>query len=144
MNSHETSLIHPQTLLAACGGDPLLLQTMIRSYREHFGRHLETMSDAMMKRDAVRTREAAHKLRGLVSTFSTRASDAVAALERLENDAPAASAAQFDTVANMLRSLAAALATVTVGHLAHDAGIEIGSSEHREFDPPTGTCPATA
>jgi CheY-like chemotaxis protein/HPt (histidine-containing phosphotransfer) domain-containing protein len=76
-------LFDPPTLLAACGGDPVMLQKMCRSLQSRVPEHLAAIRDALQNQDALRLREAAHKFYGMLSAFSTVAGNQAASLEDL-------------------------------------------------------------
>jgi two-component system sensor histidine kinase/response regulator len=65
------ALLDPQVLLAACGGDAATLEKICQVLRARLPDHLMAVQDALRERDAVRLREAAHKLCGTVAAFST-------------------------------------------------------------------------
>jgi CheY-like chemotaxis protein len=64
-------LLDPRVLLAACGGDTATLEQICQVLRARLPDHLTAVQEAMRERDAVRLREAAHKLCGTVAAFST-------------------------------------------------------------------------
>ena len=64
-------LLDPRVLLAACGGDAATLERICQVLRARLPDHLMAVQDALRERDAVRLREAAHKLCGTVGAFST-------------------------------------------------------------------------
>jgi CheY-like chemotaxis protein len=64
-------LLDPRVVLAACGGDAATLETICQVLRARLPDHLMAVHDALRTRDAVRLREAAHKLCGTVAAFST-------------------------------------------------------------------------
>ena len=68
-------------VLAACGGDAVLLGKMCQAFRARLPDHLTAVRDALRDRDAGRLREAAHKLCGMVATFSTAAGGVASELE---------------------------------------------------------------
>ncbi len=68
-------------ILSACGGDESLLRKMCQSFRERIPAHLAALEEALVQRDALRLREAAHKICGMIATFSTDAGDVAAKLE---------------------------------------------------------------
>jgi PAS domain S-box-containing protein len=76
-------LLDPAALLAACDGDAELLRKMCRHFQDHVPGRLDEVGEALRDRDAPRLREAAHRLGGMVSSFSAAAAAAVALLERL-------------------------------------------------------------
>jgi two-component system, sensor histidine kinase and response regulator len=67
----KEGLIDPGVLLAACGGDAVILEKISEAFRARLPDHLTAVQDALRERDAVRLREAAHKLCGMVAAFST-------------------------------------------------------------------------
>jgi CheY-like chemotaxis protein/anti-sigma regulatory factor (Ser/Thr protein kinase) len=69
------------TILAACGGDESLLRKMCQSFRERIPAHLRALEDALGQQDAPRLRETAHKICGMIATFSAEAGDVAAKLE---------------------------------------------------------------
>ncbi len=82
-SSSAISLIDPLVLLAACGGDPDMLRKMCRRLQSLVPEDLTAVRDALHDQDAVRLREAAHKLYGTLSVFSTVTGDQAADLEDL-------------------------------------------------------------
>jgi CheY-like chemotaxis protein len=76
-------LLDPPVLLAACGGDATILRKMCRTLQARVPEHLAAIRDALGDQDAPRLREAAHKFCGMLSAFSTVASDQAADLEDL-------------------------------------------------------------
>jgi hypothetical protein len=71
----------PATTLAACGGDVTLLRKLNDSFQRTVPDYVAELRDATEQRDGARLRRVAHKLRGLVSTFSPSIAATVAALE---------------------------------------------------------------
>ena len=63
-------LLDPRCLLAACGGDAAILEKICQVFRARLPDHLTAVQEPA-ERDAVRLREAAHKLCGMVAAFST-------------------------------------------------------------------------
>jgi PAS domain S-box-containing protein len=76
-------LLDPAALLAACDGDAELLRKMCRHFQTFGPGRLAEVSEALRDRNSLRLREAAHKLGGMVSSFSATAAEAAALLERL-------------------------------------------------------------
>jgi PAS domain S-box-containing protein len=76
-------LIDPAALLAACDGDAELLRKMCRHFQTFVPGRLAEASEAIRDRNAPRLRESAHKLGGMVSSFSTTAASVAALLEGL-------------------------------------------------------------
>jgi CheY-like chemotaxis protein len=90
-------LLDLRVLLAACAGDAAILERICRAFRAGLPDHLKAVQDALRDRDAPRLREAAHKLAGMISAFSTAASGVALDLEdraadgRLDEAGPLAS-----------------------------------------------------
>ena len=76
-------VIDRAVLLAACGGDSAMLRKMCRRLQSLVPEDLAAVRDALHDQDALRLREAAHKLYGTLSAFSTVAGDQAADLEDL-------------------------------------------------------------
>jgi two-component system, sensor histidine kinase and response regulator len=76
-----TELLDPQVLLAACGGDGVILEKICQAFRAHLPDHVTALQDALREGDAVRLREAAHKLGGMAAAFSTAAGGVASDLE---------------------------------------------------------------
>ena len=99
-------LLDPQVLLAACGGDPTMLQKMCRSLQARVPEHLAAVREALQDHDAPRLREAAHKFCGMLSAFSTVAGNQAADLEDVAAGAQLDKAppilAQLETIAGEL------------------------------------------
>jgi two-component system, sensor histidine kinase and response regulator len=74
-------LLDPRVLLAACGGDAVILEKICQTFRTRLPEHLTAVQDALRERDAARLREAAHKLCGMVSAFSTVAGKVASDIE---------------------------------------------------------------
>jgi two-component system, sensor histidine kinase and response regulator len=79
-------LLDPTALLAACDGNDELLRKMCGHFRTIAPGRLAEVTEAFRDRNAPRLREAAHKLGGMVSSFSATAAEAAALLERLGSD----------------------------------------------------------
>jgi two-component system sensor histidine kinase/response regulator len=92
-------LLDPRVLLAACGGDAILLGKMCQTLTTRVPEHLAALRDALRDQDAPRLREAAHKCCGLLSEFSTVAGDLAGEIEDL------AANAQLDIAAPILEKL---------------------------------------
>ncbi len=94
------------TLLTACDGDAQLLGPNIALFQAGAPAHLRRISAALANRDASELREAAHKLCGLASAFSTTAAEAARNLEQsaaagLLDDAAEQVAALTDMIRNL-------------------------------------------
>jgi PAS domain S-box-containing protein len=79
----EEGLLDRATLLAACDDDAELLRKLCRHFQAFAPGRLAEVSEALRDRDPRRLREAAHKLGGMVSSFSATAAEAAALLEQL-------------------------------------------------------------
>jgi PAS domain S-box-containing protein len=79
--SHPRTTLNAATILAACGGDDSLLRKMCQSFVARIPEHLATLEDALRQEDSQRLREAAHKICGMIATFSVEAGDVAAKLE---------------------------------------------------------------
>jgi CheY-like chemotaxis protein len=66
------SLLDPHMILAACGDDPVILESLSQKLRARLPEHVGAVRQALQERNAARLREAAHKLAGMVAAFSTR------------------------------------------------------------------------
>ena len=82
-SSFGESLPNPPVLLAACGGDPVMLRKTCRSLQARVPEYLAAIRDALDAQDAPRLREAAHKFCGMLSAFSTVSGDQAGNLEDL-------------------------------------------------------------
>ncbi len=100
-------LLDAATLLTACDADPVLLGKMTAVFRADAPGHLERVARAVAAGNAAELREAAHKLRGLVSAFSPAAAAAAGRLEE------AGAAGQIDAAAEECRTLAGMVAELT-------------------------------
>ena len=100
-------LVDAPVLLAGCGDDAALLGKMCKSLRAGLPRHLAALRQALQDGDAVELREAAHRLCGTLSAFSTSAGEVASALEDRALDGQLAEAA---ALVERLESLAADLA----------------------------------
>ncbi|HYQ05124.1 MAG TPA: response regulator [Polyangiaceae bacterium] len=76
-----SSLLNPEVLLAACGGSPVILEAVRSGLRARLPLELEGVESALGARDALRLRETAHTLLGLVSAFSTLVAGLASSLE---------------------------------------------------------------
>jgi CheY-like chemotaxis protein len=117
-----THLVDAPVLLAACGGDPTMLEKMCRSLQVRVPEHLAAIRDALHEQDALRLREAAHKFYGMLSAFSTVAGDQAADLEDLAARGLLSEAVpvveQLDKCASELARLAGGLTIETLGKQA--------------------------
>jgi two-component system sensor histidine kinase/response regulator len=76
-----TNLLDPVVLLAACGGVEKLLGEMCQNFKSNAPVLLAEVSDALRGHDVARLHEAAHKLCGTITAFSTLAGEMVSDLE---------------------------------------------------------------
>ena len=112
------SLLDPVALLAACDGDAELLRKMCRHFQTFVPGRLAELSEALRDRNVSRLREAAHKLGGMVSSFSATAAEAVAVLGRLAGEGRIEEARQAHSrLAEIVGRLLAALDTLSVEQL---------------------------
>jgi HPt (histidine-containing phosphotransfer) domain-containing protein len=74
-------LLDPSVLLAACGGDDAILARICQAFQARLPDHLAAVTDALREGNAPRLREAAHKLAGMVSAFSTVVAGVASELE---------------------------------------------------------------
>jgi PAS domain S-box-containing protein len=77
------ALLDPRVILATCGDDAAILESISRAFCARLPEHMRAVQDALRGRDASRLREAAHKVAGMVSAFSTVAGAAASNLEDL-------------------------------------------------------------
>ena len=105
-------------LLAACGGDAVILEKICQAFRARLPDQLTAVQDALRERDTARLREAAHKLCGMVAAFSTVAGGVASDLEdhaaqgQLEEARPLVE--QLETMAKELMRLAGGLSIETL------------------------------
>jgi HPt (histidine-containing phosphotransfer) domain-containing protein len=75
------SLLDGRVLLASCGENAELLMKMCQTFKERLPVQLATVQEAFRDGDGPRLREAAHKLCGMIATFSSRAGVVASDLE---------------------------------------------------------------
>jgi CheY-like chemotaxis protein len=108
-------LLDAATLLTACDADPVLLGKMIAVFRADASGYLARVEAALRERNAGELRESAHKLRGLVSAFSTAAAAAAGRLERAgETGQLDEAAALYPSLARMIEELGPLLTPLSV------------------------------
>jgi signal transduction histidine kinase/CheY-like chemotaxis protein/HPt (histidine-containing phosphotransfer) domain-containing protein len=113
-----SGLLDPAALLAACDGDAELLRKMCRHFQTFVPSRLAEVSKALRDRNAPRLREAAHKLGGMVSSFSGTAAEAAALLERLGGEGRIEEATQTHSrLTEIVGRLMSVLDTLSVDHL---------------------------
>jgi PAS domain S-box-containing protein len=81
IDQQEASPLDPHAILAACGGDAVILERIAQAFRSSLPEHMMAIRDALRARNASRLREAAHKLSGMVAAFSTLAGKLASELE---------------------------------------------------------------
>jgi two-component system, sensor histidine kinase and response regulator len=124
-SSLSAGLLDAPVLLTTCGGDPAMLRRMCRSLQFRVPEYLAAIRDALQDQDALPLRETPHKFCGMLSAFSTVASDQAASLEdlaarRLLNEAlPIVE--QLDKSATELARLACGLTIETLRKQAEPA-----------------------
>jgi CheY-like chemotaxis protein/HPt (histidine-containing phosphotransfer) domain-containing protein len=115
-------LFDPRVLLAACGEDAAALGKICQAFRARLPGHLAAVREALRDGDAPRLREAAHRLAGMVATFSTAAGGAASELEdhaeqgRLEEARPLVG--RLEAMADVLLRLADGLSLESLRQLA--------------------------
>ena len=82
-NGSGPGLLDSRVLLAACGGDAVILAHICQALRTRLPDQLAALQDALEDRDAPRLREAAHKVCGMVAAFSTVAGRVASDVEDL-------------------------------------------------------------
>jgi HPt (histidine-containing phosphotransfer) domain-containing protein len=116
------ALLDPATLRAACDDDATLLRELIQVLRADAPGALARVRDAVDRRDASRLREAAHELRGLLSTFSATAAAEAARLETMGAGGQLDEAAStLDGLAEMVGRLGPLLEELTIEQLRRQA-----------------------
>jgi two-component system sensor histidine kinase/response regulator len=76
-----SSLLDPRVLLAACGGDVVILEKICQAFQAHLPEHVAAVRDALREGNAPQLREAAHRLSGILAAFSTVAGGVASDLE---------------------------------------------------------------
>jgi two-component system, sensor histidine kinase and response regulator len=111
-------LVDPDTLLAACDDDPILLGNIIHIFNNNIVGFLARVKDAVSRHDPAHLRESAHQLRGLLSTFSTKAAQAAALLEAMGAGGELGDAAStYKTLADMIERLGPLLQNLPIDKL---------------------------
>src|SRR5262249_5287819 len=77
----DASLLDPSVLLAACGGDALILERLCQAFRARLPDQLTAVGEALREHDTGRLREAAHKVCGMLAAFSSAAGGVASAIE---------------------------------------------------------------
>jgi CheY-like chemotaxis protein len=114
----DSDLLDPAALLAACDGDAELLRRMCRHFQTFAPGRLAEVAEALRDRDSVRLREAAHKLGGMVSSFSATAAEAAALLVRLATEGKIEEATQTNSsLTEMVERLVAEAESLSIEKL---------------------------
>ena len=108
----DMGLLDPPVLLAACGGDPAILEKICEALRARLPDQLQDIDLALQARDAPRLREAAHKLSGVVAAFSSKAG---AVASEIEDRAAQGQLEEAETFVSQLATMANKLMPLTVG-----------------------------
>jgi PAS domain S-box-containing protein len=111
-------MLDPARLLAGCDGDAELLRKMCQLFKTFVPGRLAEVSEALEDRDSARLREAAHKLGGMVSSFSAIAAEAAALLDRQGEEGKIEEAIQTHSrLTQIVEGLMSALDTLSVEQL---------------------------
>ena len=113
----RNDLLDPVVLLAGCGGDSLLLRKMIESFQCRAPQYLADLLGAGERSDDAGFRYAAHRLRGLVSSFSTSVAATVGEMEQSGIDSPQEYQARCAAVATIVAALSNTVSDLSVAHL---------------------------
>jgi two-component system, sensor histidine kinase and response regulator len=106
------TLLTPSVLLAACEDDPVLLERLCHWFRERATEQLSALATARAASDIERLRDTAHKLSGMLATFSTPAGELASAAE---DRAAAGELAAASELAARVEAVTAELMRVTAG-----------------------------
>ena len=93
-------LLDRATLLKACGGDTVLLRKLCHTFRTSAPDALARLREAVEGRHTARLGDAAHQLRGILSTFSAPAAEVTRRLEE------AGAGGRFDDAESLIATLA--------------------------------------
>jgi two-component system, sensor histidine kinase and response regulator len=116
------TLLDAATLRGACADDATLLSELIQVFQANARGALARVREAIQGRDAPRLREAAHRLRGLLSTFSATAAEAAARLEMMGAGGQLDEAAStLDGLTEMVERLGSQLEELSIEQLRHQA-----------------------
>jgi CheY-like chemotaxis protein len=116
------TLLDPATLRAACDDDPTILRKLVQVFRANAPGALARVREAVQEGDARRLREATHRLRGLLSTFSAMAGAEAARLETMGDGGQLDEAAStLDGLAEMVGRLGPLLEGLSIEQLRHQA-----------------------
>jgi PAS domain S-box-containing protein len=117
----DADLLDRAALLAACDGDAELLGKMCRHFQTFAPGRLAEVTEALRERDLHRLRQAAHKVGGMVSSFSAAAAEAAASLERAATEGNVAQAIHAHSrLADFLAKLSSRLDAISVEQLRRE------------------------
>ena len=114
----RSGLLDPQVLWDVCGGDAGVLDRICGAFQARVPDHLTAVQDTLRQQDSSQLREAAHKLSGMLATFSSVAGGVAADLEdyaargQLEEARPLVE--QLETMSHELIRLASGLSLATL------------------------------
>ncbi|MET0285438.1 MAG: response regulator [Polyangiales bacterium] len=112
------SVLDGALLLAACDGEPAILDTLCTALHEHLQRHVDDTQRSLREADAPRLREDAHKLFNMVAAFSSRAGTLASELEdHAARGDLAAAAALIDALPGLASALLRETTALTVQQL---------------------------
>jgi two-component system sensor histidine kinase/response regulator len=115
-------LVDPDTLLAACDDDPVLLDKLISIFQNSTPGLLARVQEAIARQDAAQLRESAHQLRGLLSPFSPEAAQAAALVEAMgAGGVLGAAASSFETLTELIERLRSLLENLPIDELRRHA-----------------------
>jgi CheY-like chemotaxis protein len=117
------------TLLAACGEDAELLAEMVQLFRQEAPALLAQVEAALRAADAEQLGKSAHKLRGLVSTFSATAAQAAAVLEDPHMGLDGEAEKAYQTLSRAVQNLDSRLPAVTIEQLRQQCHAGTSSNE---------------
>jgi CheY-like chemotaxis protein len=116
------ALLDAATLRAACDDDPTLLRELIQVFRADIPGALARVREALLEEDAPWLREAAHGLRGQLSTFSATAAAEAARLETMGACGQLdEAAATLDRLTEMVGRLGPQLEELSIDQLRHQS-----------------------
>jgi len=83
VDGFDPQLLAPKALLAACGGDNTILESICRAFRNGLPDLIAHVLDSFQNRDSMQLREAAHELSGVLAAFSTIGGNLASQIEDL-------------------------------------------------------------
>ncbi|HEY6877308.1 MAG TPA: PAS domain S-box protein [Polyangiales bacterium] len=117
----QQSLVSAEVLLAACGGNPVVLAAIRNGLRARFPEALQALGRAFDERDALRLREAAHSMFGMVAAFSNLAGSIASTLEDVAANGELEAAGELiERLRTLAPALFSALENVTIASLTDD------------------------